>query len=103
MHAQADRPVTYRDANSGITLSVESDGRHVVATNDRNETIWRVDPFSDAKLEPYRTASPRIVYIGSYDRAYDPSKGPSAVLVFNSTQFGKIVLSTGEFIFLGQD
>jgi len=103
MRAQTNEPVIYRDAGTGITLSVESDGRHVVATNDRNETIWRVDPFSDAKLEPYRTATPRIVYIGPDDRIYGPSKEPSAMIGFNSTQFGRIILSTGEFIFMGQD
>ena len=103
MPAQADEPVIYRDAGTGITLSVESDGRHVVATNDRNEMIWRVDPFSDAKLKPYRTAFPRIVYIGPDDRMYSIRKEPSAGLRFNSSQFGIIILSTGEFIGLGRD
>jgi len=83
-----------------ILLSVEPDGRHVVATNGRNEMMWRVDPFSDAKLEPYRTASPRIVYIGPVSV---PSKEPSVAIRFNSTQFGIIVLSTGAFIYEGQD
>lgn len=103
MYTQTDRPVIYRDASTGITLTVESDGRHIVATNGHNETMWRADPFSDTKLKLYRTVSPRIIHIGSYDGAYGLSKESSASIVINSTQFGRIILSTGEFIFLGQD
>jgi hypothetical protein len=99
-----NKPVPYRDASTGITLSVESDGRHVVATNDSNETMWRADPFSDAKLTPYRTAYPRIVYIGPVAGwMSDIVQEPSVSIGFDSSQFGIIVLRTGEFIFQGQD
>lgn len=104
MPTQAAKPVTYYDTSSGITLLVESDRRHVVATNSRNEKIWRVDPFSDSKLTPYRTAIPVIVYMGPIvGRADILANERTATIRFNSTQFGKIDLGTGHFVLLGQD
>lgn len=92
-------PVTFFfDPDSGITLKVEPDGRHVVATNRRGETLWRTDPFTVATLKPYRTPKPVIVYLG-------PMRGDarSASIRFSSTQFGSISLDDGKFQFLGQD
>lgn len=102
--AQTVKPITYRDTNSGITLHLESDGRRIVATNSLNEKMWQVDPFSDAKLTPYRTAYPVVVYIGKIAGRTDilPSERAAAIR-FNSTQFGKINLDTGHFVLLGQD
>jgi hypothetical protein len=98
------RPPTYCDTKWGITLSVESDGRHVVATNRRHEVLWRADPFTAAGLAPYRTVFPIIVYIGPLEGVAGASSGErAAVIRFDSTQFGKIDLDSGQFTFLGQD
>ena len=54
----------YRDAQSGITFYVESDGRHLVALGANGKVLWVRNPFVDSDMCPYRSAHPFISWIG---------------------------------------
>jgi hypothetical protein len=100
----SSNPIRYRDPKTGMVLCVEDDGRHVIATLNGRDVLWRADPFTAAELKPYRVARPRITYIGNLeDEASIPAGKNYAALRFDSTQFGIIDLQTGIFIFQGQD
>jgi hypothetical protein len=106
-------PHTFKDPDSGIVYYVESDGRHVTAINPEGKILWSRDPFADAKLDFYRTKTPRIVSIGRLEndkshnwiRKVMASKGTTnfICITFNSTQFGCLDVENGHFILLGQD
>ena len=89
-------PLTYRDARSGTIFYVESDGRHVAAIDRSGKVLWVRNPFEDAHLQPYRTAFPRIAYIG---------RGPHHYISigYDSSQFGLLNVDNGDFSWKGQD
>jgi hypothetical protein len=94
-------PQVYKDPTSGTLLYVETDGRHVAAISCAGKLLWNRDPLTDAHLPFYRTDKPQIVYIGP-----DPARGEPGKFVaiaFNSSQFGVMRISDGEFRFRGQD
>lgn len=66
--------LSYRDVDSGTTLYVESDGRHVAAIDKDGKLLWVRNPFVDSNLCPYRSAHPYISWIGppggTYGRHY---------------------------------
>ena len=99
-------PQVYRDAHSGTLYYVESDGRHVAAISRDGKLLWVRDPFMDAHLEPYRTDNPQIISIGE---ATWWGEGPpsqfrgSVIITYNSSQFGALNRSNGDFQFLGQN
>lgn len=95
---------SYKDAATNLIFYVESDGRHVTAIDSKGKVLWTRDPFLDAHLEHYRTEKPQIVYIGApLEWMVAEQKGHYVAINFNSTQFGIINVTSGEFIFLGQD
>ena len=99
-------PQVYKDLNSGTTLYVETDGRHVAAISGDGKLLWNRDPFKDAHLDYYRTKKPQIIYIGPVSKSNPYAKGESekfAAITFNNSQFGLLRISNGEFKFLGQD
>ncbi len=106
---KASNPRTFKDDRTGVLFYVESDGRHVAAINGGGTILWHKDPFVDAGLKPYRTARPVISYIGKpSDKGMETmkargKKGPFIGLSYNSSQFGLLDVTTGEFTFLGQD
>lgn len=57
-------PFTYRDAKSGITFYVESDGRHLAAIDKSGKVLWVRNPFVNDDMCPYRSAHPYIAWIG---------------------------------------
>jgi hypothetical protein len=91
-------PFAYKDADSGLILFVERDGRHVTAINPDGKILWSRDPFADAHLEFYRTKTPRIAYIGPSRRG-----GFGISIAFDSSQFGRLDIKTGTFSFEGND
>jgi hypothetical protein len=100
-------PQAYRDAHSGTVFYVESDGRHVAAISKRGKLLWVRDPFEDAQLEPYRTENAQIISIGE---ATWWGEGPPlrkfrgwVIITYNSSQFGGLNPSNGDFVFLGQN
>ena len=102
-------PQAYKDKESGTIFYVESDGRHLAAIDSNAKLLWTREPFVDAKLKPYRTYQPQIVFVGALDpNALDDwakRKGSRKVLSirFNSTQFGVLDITNGDFTFLGND
>ena len=99
-------PQSYRDSATGITFYVESDGLHIAAISKEGKILWVRDPFHDAKLSDYRTHNPQIVSIGKGSwmvigvRRRDV---PAILIGFNSSQFGAMKMSDGEFQWEGQD
>jgi hypothetical protein len=100
-------PQVYKYQHSGATLYVETDGRHVAAISGDGKLLWVRDPFKDGRLDSYRTEKPQIVYIGPVSKFRSKSLGGEsddfAAVTFNSSQFGLLRISNGEFQFLGQD
>ncbi len=106
-------PHKFKDPDSGIVFEVESDGRHVTAADQNGKTLWRRDPFADAHLAPYRTTSPKIVYIRNLKKDDEPhqwirklmeQKGVTNFICinFDSTQSGCLDIRNGNFTYLGQ-
>jgi hypothetical protein len=89
-------PFAYFDAASSLIFYVESNGRHVTAISTMGAVIWHKNPFDDAHLCPYRVSKPVIVSL-------EPNDEYSLIVTFNSSQFGSLSKSTGEFRFLGQN
>lgn len=107
--ADAGRPfrgLAYKDAKSHVLIYVESDGRHVAAISESGTILWNKDPFVDAKLEPYRSAKPKIVGIGPPLKWMKKHMRPNRRYVavsYDSTQFGIVDEYNGDLTFLGQD
>lgn len=59
-NAALAKPLTHNNSRSGVTLYVESDGRHVAAFNSKGKWLWTRDPFEDARLCPHRTPRPVV-------------------------------------------
>ena len=99
---QALYPIRVTDKETGIVYEVQSDRRTITATKHDGTLVWKVSPFVDAKLEPYRFKHPFIVYFG---KALNQSniKEPVLGISFNSSQFGVIELESGKFHFGGND
>ena len=95
----------YREPHSGIILYVESDARHISAISPAGKLLWTRDPFKDAHLELYRTKLPQIAYIGRGPKAVWVKGNPRdfVELSFNSSQFGLLRISDGEFFWGGQN
>ena len=99
-------PQSYRDSATGITFYVESDGLHVAAISKVGKILWVRDPFHDAKLSDYRTHNPQIVSVGKGSWSVNRVRRrdvPAILIRFNSSQFGAMKMSDGEFQFYGQD
>jgi hypothetical protein len=99
-------PQSYRDPATGTTFYVESDGLHVAAISKKGKILWVRDPFHDAKLSDYRTHNPRIVSVGKAIWQVNGVRRkdvPAIMIRFNSSQFGAMRMSNGEFQFRGQD
>lgn len=97
-------PQVYKAPGSDVIFYVESDGRQLTAISPTGKILWHRDPFVDAKLKPYRFAKPVIVFIGEPDRwMIADKKGQFIGISFNSSQFGIVDVSNGDFLFAGQD
>lgn len=68
-------PFTYRDPGTGITISVESDGRHLAAIDPRGKLLWVRDPFVDNDMCPYRSAHPYIYWVGQPEADSEGQQG----------------------------
>ncbi len=99
-------PQSYRDSATGITFYVESDGLHVASISKEGKILWVRDPFHDAKLSDYRTHNPQIVSVGKGTWSVNGVRRrdvPALLIQFNSSQFGAMRISDGEFQLYGQD
>lgn len=99
-------PQSYRDPATGIIFYVESDGLHVAAISKEGKILWVKDPFHDAKLSDYRTHNPQIVWIGKgswWANGVRQKDVPAIEIIFNSSQFGAMKISDGDFQYQGRN
>lgn len=105
------RPVTYKDAETGIVFSIGNNGRYLIAMNSDGKRLWTRDPHDG--IPAYRISTPCIIYLGagptesitlSNGAEYVEGKtGHYIALNFNNSQFGIVDTKTGVFVFLGQN
>ena len=97
-------PIRVTDTVTGNIYEVQEDRRTIIATKADGTRIWKVNPFKDAGLEPYRSPHPIIAYFGKASSGYPTGKRDQYLGVgFNSSQFGAIDLKSGTFTGSGQD
>ena len=107
------KPMVYKDSRNGIVFYVQSDGRHVAAMDSAGKLLWVRNPFEDANLCPYRNARPTISSIlamlttpavaASIKRQGANPEHAFLEIHFNSSQFGMLDETTGDFFFGGQN
>jgi len=98
-------PQVYKDSKTGTLLYVETDGRHAAAISPGGKLLWNRDPFRDASLPLYRTKKPQIIYLDPDSDAKQNGAVPGdfVAIAFNNSQFGRLRIGDGEFVFGGQD
>jgi hypothetical protein len=102
-------PRTLVDPRTKISYFLDSDGRHISAIAPNGKLIWRLDPFEEARLSPYRFSRPIIIYFEFPSEEWwrhktQYGKRTEFICVnYNSSQFGLLRKSSGQFIFEGQD
>jgi hypothetical protein len=117
------KPLTFADPRTQTTFYVESDGRHLAAIHADGTLLWVRNPFEDHPanalkgvlgLCPYRTPRPVIARIEATEITTDTltrilqSAGMNPTnkfitVTFDSSQFGLVDETTGDFFFLGQN
>ena len=107
-------PMVYKDPRTSIALYVESDGRHIAATDEQGKLLWVRNPWEEAhSFCPYRTPRPvvaslKIMELSASGRSYLKSRGANLEhtfisLSFDSSQFGELDETTGDFFPEGQN
>jgi hypothetical protein len=107
------KPMAYKDPRSAVSFYVESDGRHIAAIDPDGKLLWVRNPFEEAGLCPYRNARPSISSIAAIVttsamaswirlRGANPSHD-FLEIKFDSSQFGVIDETTGDFLPSGQN
>jgi hypothetical protein len=106
-------PMSYKDTRTSIVIHVESDGRHLTATNAQGKLLWARNPWEESHLCPYRTPRPVVFSLKSDElndlgRSNLKSRGANVEhifveLTFDSSQFGSLDESTGDFFPEGQN
>jgi hypothetical protein len=107
------KPIAYKDSRTSISFYVESDGRHVAAMDPDGKLLWVRNPFEDQNLCPYRNARPVISSLATTEISSDLADAIQArgmnprhaflEIKFDSSQFGVLDESTGDFLFAGQN
>ena len=106
--------MVYKDPRTSITMYVESDGRHIAATDEQGKLLWVRNPWEEAhSFCPYRTPRPvvaslKIMELSDSGRSYLKSRGANLehtfiALSFDSSQFGELDEITGDFFPEGQN
>ena len=113
----ADEPAkqqSYKDPGTSITFYVESDGRHLAAMDSQRKLLWVRNPWEDAHAFcPYRTPRPVVASLKAAELtelgwSNLKSIGGNAehrfiAIKFDSSQFGVLDESTGDFFPGGQN
>lgn len=101
-------PMAYKDPRTLITMYVETDSRHIAATDEQGKLMWVRNPWEEAHAFcPYRTPRPVVaslkrVELSDPGRSYLKSRGANLEhtiisLSYDSSQFGMLDESTGIF------
>jgi hypothetical protein len=107
-------PMSYKDPRTSITFYVESDGRHLAAIDSLGKLLWVRNPWEDSgAFCQYRTPRPVIASLKQtelteIERANLKPRGANLehefiALQFDSSQYGVLDESTGDFIPGGQN
>jgi hypothetical protein len=107
-------PMAYKDPRSSIVIYVESDGRHVGATDMQGNLLWVRNPWEEGHTFcPYRTPRPVVnsLKMAEFTDSYRTNlerRGANLNhrfirLAFDSSQFGVLDESTGDFFPEGQN
>ncbi len=102
-------PRVLNDRDTGVSYFLDSDGRHVSAVSPAGKLLWRVDPLDEAHCSAYRYDRPVILYFAVPEQKWWQRKtqygkrNEFIAIGYNSTQFGLLRKSSGQFIFEGQD
>jgi len=91
------KAMAFKDPRTLISLYVESDGRHIAAIDPDRKLIWVRNPFEDRHMCPYRSPRPVI------SRLTAAKSERHVVVEFDSSQFGEIDETSGDFVLEGQN
>ena len=108
------KPKAYKDPRTSITFYVESDGRHLAAIDPEGSLLWIRNPYEDRPAFcQYRTPRPVIYYIAATQISPQLSAALKArgatpdhaflEIKFDSSQFGVLDETTGDFFPEGQN
>jgi hypothetical protein len=100
---QAVYPIQVTDKETGIVYEVQSDRRTITATRADGTIVWKINPYEDAKLKPYRSDHPFIVQIWSPKTNSSNRKGDYLSICFTGGQQGDLDLASGRYTYWGQD
>jgi hypothetical protein len=108
--SEANAPLTYRDAGSGITIFVETDRRHVAAIDPAGKILWHHVVESDFKfVRPDRKSlisslgKPRekdVAYMKSLGK---PGDYIGVQMIASGGEWGLLNVQSGEYFPLGRD
>jgi hypothetical protein len=107
-------PMSYKDPRTSIAIYVESDGRHVAAMDVQGKLLWVRNPWEEAGAScPYRTPRPVVASLKLMELTevgWSNLKARGAdlqhrflMLTFDSSQYGMLDETTGEFFPEGQN
>lgn len=97
-------PIRITDTQTGNTYEVQKDRRTIMAKDKGGKILWKINPFVDAKLQPYRCKHPIIQYFGMpLTPLKSEARHHTLQVSFNSTQSGGIDINNGAFTWWGQD
>jgi hypothetical protein len=108
------RPMSYKDPRTSILFYVESDGRHLAAIDPEGKLLWVRNPYEDKPAFcEYRTPRPVIgrmeaAEFTEIDRTNLKARGVNVdhnfiAITFDSSQFGFLDETTGDFIPMWQN
>lgn len=107
-------PMSYKDPRTSIAIYVESDGRHLAAMDVHGKLLWVRNPWEEARAFcPYRTPRPVVASLKLMELTevgWSNLKARGAdlqhrflMLAFDSSQYGMLDETTGEFFPEGQN
>jgi hypothetical protein len=97
-------PIRITDTQTGNTYEVQKDRRTIIAKDKGGKILWKINPFVDGKLQPYRFKHPIIEYFGMpFTPLKSEARHRTLQVSFNSTQSGGIDINNGAFAWWGQD
>jgi hypothetical protein len=108
------KPVSYKDPGTSIAFYVESDGRHLAAMDSQGKLLWVRNPWEDAHAFcPYRTPRPVVASLKAAELTELARRNLKSIgrnpehrfiaIEFDSSQFGVLDESTGDFFPGGQN
>jgi hypothetical protein len=93
-------PMSYKDTRTSIAIHVDSDGRHLTATDAQGKLLWARNPWDESHLCPYRTPRPVVfaltnIELNDLSRSSLKSRGANlehsfVQLTFDSSQYGSL-------------